>query len=327
MATPLFTLAELEHALVVVGRTMSSTPQYAWPLSGERVGAEVWLKHENHTPIGAFKVRGGLNYLDALCSGDKHPNGLITATRGNHGQSIPFAASRYGLDVTVLVPVGNSVEKNKAMQAWGAKLIEHGEDFDEAKLEAARLAELDGLEFVPAFHPMLVCGVATYAHEFLSACNDLETIYVPIGMGSGICALITTRDLLGLQTEIVGVVSTHAPAYALSFESGQVVETDTAKTFADGVACRVPSPDALEIILSGAARVVRVSDDEVAGAMRAIYADTHNVAEGAGAAAFAALLKEKERHQGRKVGAVLTGGNIDTTLFAQVLRGETPLVS
>ncbi|MCZ6641153.1 MAG: threonine dehydratase [Gammaproteobacteria bacterium] len=323
----MFTLAELERARVVVGKTMSSTPQYAWPLLAERVGAEVWLKHENHTPIGAFKVRGGLNYLDVLCSGGKRPNGLITATRGNHGQSIPFAASRHGLNVTVLVPVGNSVEKNKAMQAWGAKLIEHGEDFDEAKQEAARLAEVDGLEVVPAFHPMLACGVATYAHEFLTACDDLDTVYVPIGMGSGVCGLITTRDLLGLKTKIVGVVSTHAPAYALSFESGQVVETNTAKTFADGVACRMPSPEALEVILGGAARIVCVSDDEVASAMRAIYADTHNIAEGAGAAAFAALLQEKEGLQGRKVGAVLTGGNVDTTLFAQVLRGETPQVS
>lgn len=327
MSEPLFTLAELERAREVVGRTMLGTPQYAWPLLGERIGAEVWLKHENHTPIGAFKVRGGLAYLDVLCSRNSRPNGLITATRGNHGQSIPYAASRYELSVTVVVPVGNSVEKNKAMQAWGAKLIVHGEDFDEAKVEAERLAERDGLELVPAFHPALVCGVATYAHEFLTACDDLDTVYVPIGMGSGICGLITTRNLLGLKTEIVGVVSAHAKAYALSFESGQVVETDTAKTFADGIACRMPSNSALEVMLSGAARIVCVSDDEIADAMRAIYADTHNIAEGAGAAAFAALTKEKARVHGRKVGVVLTGGNIDTVLFAQVLRGETPLIS
>ncbi|MCZ6619012.1 MAG: threonine dehydratase [Gammaproteobacteria bacterium] len=323
----MFTLAELERARELVGRLMPSTPQYAWPLLHKRVGAEVWLKHENHTPIGAFKLRGGLVYLDALCSRELPVNGLITATRGNHGQSIPYAASHYGLSVTVLVPDGNSVEKNNAMMAWGAKLIVHGDDFDEASIEAGRLAERDGLEFVPAFHPALVCGVATYAYEFLSACDDLDTVYVPIGMGSGICGLITTRDLLGLKTEIVGVVSTHAAAYALSFEHGRVVETETANTFADGMACRVPSPDALEVICRGAARIVSVSDDEVAEAMRAIYADTHNIAEGAGAAAFAALLKERERLPGCKVGAVLTGGNIDTRLFARVLQGETPRVS
>ncbi len=327
MSKLLFTLAELERVTMLVGAAMSSTPQYAWPLISQRIGTVVWLKHENHTPIGAFKVRGGLAYLDGLCSRDKRPNGLITATRGNHGQSIPYAASRYGLNVTVLVPVGNSVEKNRAMEAWGAKLIVHGEDFDEAKLEAARLAERDGLELVPAFHPALVCGVATYAYEFLTACSDLDTVYVPIGMGSGICGLITTRDLLGLKTEIVGVVSTHAAAYAESFESGEVVETETAKTFADGMACRMPSSSALEVILSGAARIVRVTDDEVAAAMRAIYADTHNIAEGAGAAAFAAVIQEKAQLQGMKVGAVLTGGNVDTTVFAQVLRGETPLVA
>ena len=327
MSESLFTLAELERAREVVGRTILSTPQYAWPLLGQRAGTEVWLKHENHTPIGAFKVRGGLVYLDMLCSGDERPSGLITATRGNHGQSIPYAASRYGLCVTVLVPEGNSMEKNKAMEAWGAKLIVHGKDFDEAKVEAQRLAEHDGLELVPAFHPSLVRGVATYAHEFLTACAELETVYVPVGMGSGICGLITTRDLLGLKTEIVGVVSTHAEAYAKSFESGKVEETETANTFADGMACRMPSHDALQVILGGAARIVRVSDDEVAAAIRAIYADTHNVAEGAGAAAFAAVMQEKTQLQGRKVGAVLTGGNIDTTQFAQVLRGETPIVS
>ena len=326
MSESLFTHAQLERARDVVGRAIPSTPQYAWPLLGKRIGAEVWLKHENHTPIGAFKVRGGLTYLDMLCSRDERPTGLITATRGNHGQSIPFAASRYGLDVTVLVPEGNSEEKNKAMQAWGAKLIVHGRDFDEAKDEAVRLAESNGLEMVPAFHPALVCGVATYAHEFFAACPDLDTVYVPIGMGSGICGLITVRDILGLKTEIVGVVSSEAPAYSKSFESGQVVETETANTFADGMACRVPSPAALEVIWKGAARVVCVSDDEVAEAIRVIYADTHNIAEGAGAAAFAALTKEATEMSDRKVGVVLTGGNIDSSLFAKIISGETPRV-
>jgi threonine dehydratase len=247
-----FTLEDLGRAREVVGRDMPATPQYAWPLLAQRAGAEVWVKHENHTPTGAFKVRGGLVYIDELCARPERPAGLITATRGNHGQSIPFAASRAGLSVRVLVPEGNSVEKNLAMQAWGAELIVYGADFDEAKAEAARLAERDGLEFVPPLHPALVRGVATYAYEFLTACNDLHTVYVPIGMGSGICGLIGTRDLLGLETAIVGVVSDNAPSYALSFESGTVVETDTARTFADGVACRQPSSQALEIISRGA---------------------------------------------------------------------------
>ena len=226
----------------------------------------------------------------------------------------------------MLVPEGNSVEKNLAIQAWGAKLIVHGADFDEARLEATRLAHRDGLELAPSFDPTLVRGVATYAHEFLTACRDLHTVYVPIGMGSGICGLIATRDLLGLKTEIVGVVSTHADAYALSFETGKLVETATAHTIADGMACRQPTSAALEVIINGAARVVRVNDHEIAEAMRAYYTDTHNVAEGAGAAALAALLKERTKMRGREVGVVLSGGNVDADLFTQVLRGETPVV-
>jgi threonine dehydratase len=323
-AAAAFSLADLEQAAEVVYRHMAPTPQYAWPLLGQETGCEVWVKHENHTPTGAFKVRGGLVMLDRLAAAGSLPAGLITATRGNHGQSIPFAARRYGVPVTVVVPHGNSVEKNRAMVGWGAELIEHGADFDVARVEAARLAQERGLTFVPSFHPDLVLGVATYALELFRAVDGLDAVYVPIGMGSGISGLIRTRDLLGLSTEIVGVVSSHADAFARSFSAGRVVETEAARTFADGMACRVPMADALAVVRAGAARIVAVSDDEVAEAMRILYGATHNVAEGAGAAGLAALRQEADRQRGRRVAVIQTGGNVDAAVFAEVLRGATP---
>lgn len=319
-----FSMSELERAAEVVYAAMPPTPQYRWPILAAEVGCELWLKHENHTPTGAFKVRGGLVFMDELAREQRLPRGLVTATRGNHGQSIPFAARRHRVPVVVVVPQCNSREKNRAMEAWGAELVVHGEDFDAARVEAARLAELRGFEFAPSFHPALVRGVATYAVELLRAVPDLDTVYVPVGMGSGICALIRTRDLLGLATEIVGVVSERAPAYALSIEQGRVVETASARTFADGVACRAPDFEAVEIIRNGAARMVRVSEDEVAEAMRDLYRATHNVAEGAGAAAFAAVKQEAARLRGKRVAAVLTGGNVDSDVLAAVLAGRTP---
>ncbi|MEM8840873.1 MAG: threonine dehydratase [Pseudomonadota bacterium] len=317
----LFTRDALEEAHELVQRRMPQTPQYCWPLLSERLGTELWVKHENHTPTGAFKVRGGLVYLDDLArSGCR---GIMTATRGNHGQSIPFAAAEYGIPVTVYVPEGNSTEKNAAMRAWGANLVVHGSDFEESRLECVRVAEAEGLHIIPPFHPLLVRGVATYALEFLTRVEP-DVVYVPIGMGSGICGLITARDLMGMTTEIVGVVAEGADAYALSFEAGRVIETNRAVTFADGMACRAPWAEPLEIIRAGAARVVRVSDDEIAEAIRAYYTDTHNVAEGAGAAPLAAALKEKAAVAGRKVGVILCGGNIDTEWMRQVLAGKTP---
>lgn len=261
-------------------------------------------------------------FLEDLHRRNELPNGLITATRGNHGQSIPYAASRYSVPVTVLVPNGNSVEKNRAMQAWGAELVEFGHDFDEAREEAVRLARERNLVFAPSFNASLVKGVATYAHELFTAVRNLDTVYVPIGMGSGICGLITTRDLLGLDTEIVGVVSSRAPAFRLSWDAEKIVETNSADTFADGMACRVPTQEPFDIIRAGASRIVEVTDDEVANAMRVLFADTHNVAEGAGAAAFAA--HRKEALEGRKIGVILTGGNVDSEIFRMVLDGVTP---
>jgi threonine dehydratase len=311
----MFTRDELFEARRQIHQVFAGTPQYAWPLLAERTGAAVWVKHENHTPIGAFKVRGGLIHLGRVAREGLAPNGLISATRGNHGQSLAFAGRKFALPVTIVVPTGNSAEKNDAMRAQGARLIEHGADFDAARVEAMRLARQDGLYFAPSFHRDLVLGVSTWALELFEAAPDLDILYVPIGMGSGICGAILARDLLGLKTEIVGVQSEGAPSYALSFKAGKVVETNSADTKADGLATRVPDPAALAIILKGASRIVTVSDDEVAQAVRAYWTDTHNLAEGAGAAPLAALLKERDKIAGRTVGIPLTGGNIDLALF------------
>jgi threonine dehydratase len=288
----------------------------------ERLGTTVVVKHENHTPTGAFKVRGGLVYVDRLKRERPNTTGLISATRGNHGQSLAFAASRSGVPVTIYVPSGNSVEKNRAMRAFGANLVEHGEDFQAAREEAERHAKSSGLEIVPSFHPDLVVGVATYALELLRKAPDLDVLYVPIGQGSGICGCILTRDLLGLPVEIVGVQSTEAPSYALSFAAGTVVRTNSSDTLADGMATRVPDADALAIIRKGASRIVQVSDDEVAAAVRAYWTDTHNLAEGAGAAALAAALQEKPKLRGKQVGLILSGGNIDFDLFNRWIMPE-----
>lgn len=322
----MFTLSDLEAATEVVGRHMPPTPQYHWPLLSRRAGCEVFVKHENHTPIGAFKVRGGIVYMDELTRSRAKIAGVISATRGNHGQSVARAATAVGLKSIILVPHGNSTEKNRAMRAFGAELIEHGVDFDEAKDEAYRLAETRNLHIVPTFHSALVKGVATAGLEMLSTLTDLDTIYVPIGMGSGACGMIMARDLLGASTEVVGVVAANAPCVALSYAAGKPVPTNTAATFADGMACRVPDPLAIDVISKGAARIVSVTEDEIAEAMRAYYEDTHNLAEGAGAAAFAALIQERGKMAGRRVGVVLSGGNVDRAVFAEVLAGRTPKV-
>ena len=323
---PLFSLAELSAATAIVRAVFEPTPAYLWPLLAEAVGTAVIVKHENHTPIGAFKIRGGLVYVDALCRAGPRPKGLVTATRGNHGQSIALAAARYRLPLTIVVPHGNSSEKNAAMAAFGAEVVTAGKDFDESRLAAEAIERQRGYRYVPAFHRDLVRGVATYAQELFANHADLDVVYVPIGLGSGICGLITVRDLLGLKTEIVGVVADKAPAYALSFATGHAVETDAARTFADGVACRVPSPQALDIILKGAARLVRVAEDEIAEAVRVYYRTTHNLAEGAGAVPLAAALKEKPRLAGKRVGLILSGGNIDMPVVTKILLGETPEV-
>lgn len=321
----MLTADELASLQTLVYRHMQPTPCYAWPLLQDALGCEVWVKHENHTPTGAFKVRGGIVYLHELskqsCAGD-----IVTATRGNHGQSIPFAARQYGRTVHVWVPRGNSPEKNAAMRAWGAQLHVHGADFDEAREAAEAAAAQTGALQIPSFHEHLVRGVATYSAEMFADTGELDAVYVPIGLGSGAASVIWVRDLLGLKTEVVGVVSENADAMALSFEAGRIIQGNTSNTFADGVATRVPHPDAFDILRRGLTRLVRVSEDEIAAAMRLLYRTTHNVAEGAGAVATAALAQERDRQTGKRVGVVLTGGNVDAEVFARVLNGATPQV-
>ena len=323
---PLFSLDELAVATACVRSLVPPTPAYAWPLLAKRVGATVVVKHENHTPTGSFKARGGLVYIDALRRAGRLPKGFVTATRGNHGQSIAIAAARNGLPVVIVVPEGNSAEKNAAMEAFGGELITGGQDFDESRVVADKIRRERDYHFVPSFHPELVKGVATYAHELFMGCLDLDVVYVPIGMGSGICGVITVRDLLGLKTEVVGVVAENAPAFALSFEAGRPIPTNSARTFADGVACRDPVPEALDIDRKGAQLIIRVSEDDIAEAIRLYYTTTHNLAEGAGAAPLAALMKEAPRYTGKRVGLVLSGGNIDMPVLEKILRGTTPQV-
>jgi threonine dehydratase len=323
----MFTLAELEAVLPIVRAAMPPTPQYAWPSLQARTGVAVVVKHENHTPIGAFKVRGGLVYVERLKQAKPTLKGIVTATRGNHGQSFAYACARNGLACTVVVPFGNSTEKNAAMTAFGAELIEHGRDFDEARERAEQIASERGYEYGKSFDKDLVLGVATYAYELFTAFGDLDTVYVPIGLGSGICGVIGARDAMKLTTRVVGVISEHANMYRLSLEAGRPVAINACETFADGMAVRIPSEEAFDIIRAGADRLVEVSDDEIAEGIRVLYADTHTLAEGAGAAAFAGLTKERDKLQGKKAGVIVSGQNIDRPWMATVLTGGTPQLS
>ncbi|WP_100642611.1 threonine dehydratase [Alteromonas facilis] len=319
-----FTLSQLEAAAKAVYQFQPATPQYSWPLLNELMGTEVWVKHENHTSTGAFKVRGGITFMQWLRQQHPECRGIITATRGNHGQSQAKAATASGLTATIVVPEGNSPEKNSAMRAFGGEVITYGKDFDTAKQHAAELAKEQGLFMVPPFHHALVSGVASYALELFTQVQDIDRVYVPIGCGSGICGVIAARDALKLKTEVIGVVSANALAAKLSFDSGRMQSTESANTFADGVAVRVPVADAFDIYREGAARVVAVTDDEVAEAIRAYYRCTHNAAEGAGAVPLAAAMQERPANQGKKVAVILCGGNIDTELMQTVLSGQTP---
>jgi len=315
----MFSLEELKQASQLVHSIISVTPQYNWPQLSNACGCEVWVKHENHTPTTAFKVRGGIVLVDALMRSDKPPTGLISATIGNHGQSLAFAGRRSGLPVTIVVPEGNNEDQNRAIQSHGANLVIHGHDFEAARQHSLKLQHKLGYRAVAPFERELVLGVATYALELFNHVSNLDTVYVPIGMGSGIAGLIQVRDLLGLTTKIVGVVAEGAPTFALSFAAGKIINTDQAQTIADGVKTRSPMSEAFEIIKSGCERVVQVSDDEIAKAMRQYYQATHNLAEGAGAITLAALYKEKDSMSAKKVAVVLTGGNIDYQRFTQYI--------
>ncbi len=309
----------IERACQIVYEAMAPTPQYRWPLLSERAGCEVWLKHENHGPLGAFKIRSALVYFRRLRESGGAVQVAVTATRGNFGQAVAFAARREGMEAVVYVPRGNSPGKNRAMQSLGARLVEHGEDFEEARIEACRWSAAEGHHYVPSFHEWLVEGTATYSWELFRAVEGIDVAFVPIGMGSGMLGMCAAREALGVKTEIVGVVSAHAPAYYESFQRREVVVSPARTRLADGMAVPAPDARAVELMCAHVSRVVKVTDDEVAAAMRAVFDDTHNVAEGGGAAGVAAILKERDGLRGKRVAAVLSGGNVDRAMFAEVL--------
>jgi threonine dehydratase len=315
------TLAQIQDAQKIVYHHMPPTPQYSWPLINQRLGAEAWIKHENHTPVGAFKLRGALVYLDWLRRTLPELSGVVAATRGNHGQGVGMAARQLGLKAVIVVPYGNSHEKNQAMLAQGVDLVEHGDDFQESLEFARTLADELGFSMVDSFHEQLVAGTATYALELFQSTPALDVVYVPIGLGSSICGISAARNALRLDTEVVGVVAAESPSYALSFSQRKVVEAPSRTLIADGLACRTPNPQALEAIFSNVARILEVSEAEITRAMRALYQDTHNVAEGAGAAALAGALLEKHLCAGKRIGVVLSGGNVDSQTYANVLTG------
>lgn len=317
--SPLPSLSEIESAATVVDATVPPTPAFSWPLLNARAGCELWVKHDNHTAIGSFKIRGAVLYLARLAARECGIRGVIAATRGNFGQAIAFAARRNDLGATIVVPRGNSPEKNNAMRALGAGLVEHGDDFQAALEHAAELSRTRGLHYVPSFHPDLVLGNAVSALAFLRAAPALDAVYVQIGLGSGICAMMAARDALGLKTRIVAVAAVRAPAIALSFEQRAVVSHAVTTRIADGMACRTPDAGALQHILRGAERIVRVSDDETEAAMRAFFTDTHNTVEGAAATGLAAVLRERASVAGQRIGVVCTGSNVDADVFARVL--------
>ncbi|MFC7407895.1 threonine dehydratase [Hydrogenophaga atypica] len=313
------TLPDIEAAAEVVYRAFAPTPQYRWATLSQRLGTDCWIKHENHTPVGAFKIRGGLTYFDVLKRQGQMPRAVISATRGNHGQSVAWAARAHGVPCTIVVPHGNSTEKNAAMRSLGATLIEHGDDFQASREHAIALAAETGALMVPSFHAHLLSGVATYWWELLRAVPTLDVVYVPIGLGSGVCSAIAAKLALGHRARVVGVVSSGATTYADSLSAGHVVPAAVSTQLADGMAVRVADANALAILQQHLDHVVVVSDAEVAQAMRTLFVDTHNVAEGAGAAAFAAAWQERERLRGQQVGVTLCGGNVDADVFARVL--------
>ena len=316
---PLPSLAQINQAQAVVYRHMPPTPQYSWPLINDRLSAEAWIKHENQTPVGAFKLRGALVYMDWLKQTEPALKGVVAATRGNHGQGVGMAARLFGLQAVIVVPHGISKEKNRAMLAQGVELVEHGHDFQESLEFAATLASDRGFTMVESFHERLVMGAATYALELFEKAPPLDTIYVPIGLGSSICGVSAVRNALGLKTEIVGAVSAGSPSYSLSFKEHRIIEAPSRTAIADGLSCRTPNPQAMEIIWTNVARIVEVTDAEIAEAMRTYYQDTHNLAEGAGAAPLAAALKEKDSLQGKRIGIVLSGGNVDLEIYMAAL--------
>lgn len=323
----MFTENEIKIAAERIYDEMLPTPQIQWPLLSQRLGCNIWVKHENHTPLGAFKIRGGIIFIDWLMKEHPEIKGIITATRGNHGQAQTRAAVAAGLDVTIVVPENNGSEKNATIKALGANLIICGKGFDEARMEAERLAELHKLYYVPSWHPELVRGVSTYAYELFQAAQALDALYVSIGMGSGVCGCIAARDALGLDTEIIGVVTKNANAAKTSYDQNKITQSDNANTFADGCAVRIPHPDSFAYFSKGVSRIIEIEEDDIAEAVRILWQDTHNLTEGSGALALAGLMSEKDIMAGKNVGMIITGGNIDKDQAATILSGRTPVIS
>ena len=315
----MLTKSEINTVTELIYKYMQPTAQIEWPLLSKRAGCSVIVKHENHTPIGAFKIRGGLLYISRLIKENQSIKGVIAATRGNHGQSIGFAAKTFGIKAKIVVPLNNNPEKNAAMKALGVELIEHGSDFQQSFEYASKIASAEGLIMIPSFHKTLVEGVSTYALELFNKYSDLDRIYVPIGLGSGICGVISIRDMLQLKTEVIGVVSENANSYALSFQAKRPVSTSSAETIADGIACRTPHPEAFEYILKGAERIVSVSEKDIIESIKFYFSDTHNIAEGSAAAALAAMLKENNINHNKKIGLILSGGNVDINTYKKAL--------
>ena len=316
-------LENIRAAREVIARALAPSPLLAHPWLSHELGLRAWLKHENHLPTGAFKVRGGVNFMHHFAAERTH-DGVITATRGNHGLSIALAARLHKVPATIVVPFANNPEKNELMKAFGARLIESGRDFDEARIEAERLSTSENLRYIhSANEPHLVNGVGTYALEIIEAMQQrgekVDAIFVPIGMGSGLCGVITAFRALSPETKIYGVQAEGAPSHYLSWQAGHVVETAQANTFADGVATRCPSPLLLDIMLKGVDEIVLVSDEEIKDAIRLLWRTTHNLAEGAGAAATAATIKLREQLRGQTVVNIMSGGNLDTETLRQIL--------
>ncbi len=315
-------LKEIVRARAVIYRYLRPTPLIHYQPLSEITGFQTYIKHENHNPTGAFKVRGGLNLIASLPQEEKE-RGVITATRGNHGQSIAMASRIFGVPCTLLVPHGNNPEKNRAMRGFGAELVEYGRDFDEARQRAEEIREEKGLRYIhPANEPRLINGVGTYSLEIFEDLPDVDAIIVPIGGGSGACGAITIARALNPNTRVIGVQAERAPSVYLSWKEGRIIETESADTFADGLATRVPFEMTFNIIREGISDIVTVSEEEMKSSVRLLLETTHNLAEGAGAAPLAAALKLRDRLRGKKVVIILSGGNIDLATLRWALMDE-----
>lgn len=310
------------RARELVMQHLRRTPTWSYPALSRELGCELFIKHENHQPIGAFKVRGGISLMASL-SDLERGRGVVAATRGNHGLSLAYAARLFGTRAVIVVPHGNNPEKNEAMRALGAELVEYGRDFDEACQQAERLVASQGLRYIhSAEEPAMLAGVASLGIELFEDVPDLDYVFVPVGLGSGICGICLARGVLSPRTQVVGVQAERAPSIYLSWKQKRLVTTESADTFADGLATRVPAELTLEVIQRDVADFVAVGEGAIAWAIRDLLRYTHNLAEGAGAAPLAAIRERRDWVRGKRVAMIMSGGNIDTATLKRVLDGE-----